>query len=64
MTPLEQVQVQRSCDNCGGGGIVGIISREMAMDAGEPAMEGQEVPCDTCGGHGWVVDVDVVEAPE
>lgn len=60
MAHEEQVQVQRQCDVCGGAGIVGIVSKDMARDAGDMAMEGYEVPCNQCGGQGWVIDVDVV----
>lgn len=64
MSHLEQVQVRRPCDACGGGGVLGVVSRDMARDAGEPALEGQEVPCDRCGGYGSLDDVDVIEVED
>jgi RecJ-like exonuclease len=56
-----EVEVQRPCPHCHGGGISGIVSPEMAADAGEPGMAGMEVPCSTCGGQGWVPDVEIVD---
>lgn len=44
----------RRCDVCNGGGILGIVSKEMAMDACAPEMEGQPIPCNYCGGQGWL----------
>lgn len=45
-----------TCPECGGSGGVlgGYVTRDMAMDAGEPDMEGMPVPtpCPTCDGHG------------
>lgn len=63
MSHLEQVQVQRPCPNCGGGAL-GIVTQEMATDAGMPEIVGQPVPCDTCGGYGSVEDVDVIEVED
>lgn len=34
-----------ACPGCGGTGIGGYVSWEMASDAGEPSMEGQPIPC-------------------
>jgi hypothetical protein len=47
---------QVPCLACGGDGILGQVSREMALDAGEPAMEGQTILCDRCGSHGWIFE--------
>lgn len=60
MSELEEVS-EVVCPDCEGGRLAGVVSREMAMDAGEPSMEGQEVLCATCNGDGFVWDV--VEAP-
>lgn len=47
------------CSYCGGDGYlrwVEYITHDMALDAGEPTMEGQEVqcdqPCPSCNGSG------------
>lgn len=34
-----------ACPACGGTGIGGQVTREMALDAGEPSMEGMPEPC-------------------
>lgn len=48
--------IQVPCSKCGGGGCLGLVSREMALDACEPSMEGQDISCDTCGGMGYIVE--------
>ena len=60
MSELEEVS-EVVCPDCYGGRLAGVVSREMAMDAGEPSMEGQEIPCATCNGDGFVWDT--VPAP-
>jgi hypothetical protein len=50
----EPLPEDRRCHVCNGGGILGIISKEMAMDAGAPEMEGQPLSCHYCGGYGWL----------
>jgi hypothetical protein len=45
---------ERWCHVCNGGGALGIVSREMAIDAGAPELEGQVIPCNYCGGYGWL----------
>lgn len=53
------MMVQIPCPNCGGGGVLGIVTRDMAMDAGDLRLEGEYVLCDTCAGSGNVtVTVD------
>lgn len=42
------------CPGCGGGGILGYVSRDMALDACEPSMEGMPIPCGRCNGGGCV----------
>lgn len=51
------------CEACGGAGMVPMgehfVTRDMALDAGEPAMEGLSCgvefgPCEVCGGGGLV----------
>jgi len=52
---------QIMCSICRGRGtteeLQGIVSREMALDACEPELEGQLIYCDVrcwkCGGDGW-----------
>lgn len=56
---FRQQQVQVWCSTCAGSGSHE-VSREMASDAGEPGMEGMEIPCGDCGGDGWTVDVETV----
>lgn len=36
------------CQNCGGTGIAGYATREMALDAGDVQLEGQPVTCPFC----------------
>jgi hypothetical protein len=38
----------QECQNCGGTGIEGYATREMALDAGDPSLEGQPVACRFC----------------
>lgn len=65
MSPLVEVQVQRECTDCGGGGIVGVVDSTMSRDAfGDDRAVGHEVECTTCGGQGWLPDVDLEEVPE
>jgi len=50
-------EVQAECSSCGGTGIAGYISEDMASDGGlGPDVVGRSVPCSTCGGDGWVVE--------
>ncbi len=35
-------------------GVAGIVTRDMAHDAGDLSLEGQEMSCGTCGGDGFV----------
>lgn len=61
MSHEELVQVQRECDVCGGGGIVGVVDSGMGRDAfGDDRAVGHEVECTQCGGQGWMADVEVV----
>jgi len=53
------------CPHCGGDGEVPgmeYVSHDMAIDAGEPELEGQQMeymyPCPTCGGSGAVQEDD------
>lgn len=43
-----------ACRRCGGDGIEGVVSREMAIDAGDSRLEGERVPCSSCGGRGVI----------
>lgn len=57
-----------ACPECEGDGYVreetltGIVSHEMAIDAGDKSLEGQpiyeflQVVCEYCWGSGWVVE--------
>lgn len=54
---------EKECPNCGGTGmeIIGehFVSRDMALDACEPSMEGmhhsyEEAPCSECNGAGKI----------
>jgi len=38
------------CRNCGGSGVGGYATREMAMDGGDASLEGQPIPCGCHGG--------------
>lgn len=42
----------RLCDGCGGTGVVGYVSAEMAQDAGDGHSEGDPILCWTCVGTG------------
>ena len=61
---MNLTEVQAECSDCGGGGVAGVVTRSMAMDAGDLSLEGYKVPCSTCGGDGWVIDVVEEEDPE
>lgn len=55
---MPEYQVQRPCDDCGGGGVAGIIDETMSRDAfGDDRAVGEVVPCCTCQGQGWLPDV-------
>lgn len=50
------------CPDCGGQGYfihTRYVSRDMAIDAGEPSMEGMSIPdkeqCQRCNGDGWII---------
>lgn len=47
-------KAQIICPNCGGLGYLEIVSREMALDAEAPEMQGMEIECDRCKGKGWI----------
>lgn len=54
--------IQVPCSTCNGGGILGVITREMATDAEAPDLEGQVIECHVCGGRGWLPkEVDAEE---
>lgn len=51
--------VERSrkvCPSCLGGGISNYVTREMAADAGDIRMTGEEIRCTECKGDGWIYD--------
>lgn len=54
----QQVECPAECD--GGRILLGvhIVDRWMAMDGGDPQLEGMEIPewgpCPQCGGDGWL----------
>ncbi len=61
LSALVREQEPQPCEACGGSGTVPIgehhVTHDMAMDAGEPAMEGMSCgieygPCDVCNGSG------------
>lgn len=57
--------VEVMCDACGGTGVEGYASREMAMDGGDPSLEGMAIPCGNCNGDGrTLVECDPTTAPE
>lgn len=64
----QEVQVQRQCPDCGGygeAGEAGEIDETMSRDAfGDDRAVGTVIDCTTCGGAGWVSDVDVIEVPD
>jgi len=39
---------EAQCGNCNGTGIAGYATHEMALDAGDPSLEGQPVACWFC----------------
>jgi len=64
-----RVQAEEQCPDCCGAGYIEMenidyVSREMAMDAGDPLMEGQSIRllekfvCESCGGTGIIVTED------
>lgn len=62
MSHLEEVQVQRPCSSCGGGGVAGVVDEAMSRDGyGDDRAVGEIIRCTTCGGAGWLPDVDYVE---
>ena len=50
---------QVPCNACGGTGVEGYVTHEMAIDAGDRVLEGQPLPCSRCGGDGWLLGEDV-----
>jgi hypothetical protein len=54
-SPEATLPVQVTCPICNGDGRR-YVTREMAIDAGDRALEGQEDNCGNCGGDGWVVE--------
>jgi hypothetical protein len=42
------------CMDCGGSGVGGYVSREMALDGCDPQLEGQPITCGSCDGDGVV----------
>jgi hypothetical protein len=50
----EQIEIEIPCPQCGGTGIIGEVSREMAIDGGDRSLEGQIIECDVCRGGGFV----------
>lgn len=59
------VRVLRPCHRCGGRGVVGEVTKEMATDAGySEEVVGQPISCNYCGGQGWLEDIEIVEVPE
>ena len=60
---MSLTEIGQQCATCEGGGQIPIgehfVSREMASDAGEPAMEGMSMgieygPCPDCSGSGII----------
>ena len=50
------------CEN----GIAGVVTREMAMDAGveyEPMID-QPIHCTHCKGKGWILDTEPLDSEE
>lgn len=48
--------IETACRSCGGTGVSGVVSYEMAADAGDPRLEGTQVFCFYCGGSGTVFE--------
>jgi len=44
------------CSSCNGIGIVGEVTREMAIDAGDIRYEGNIISCHECDGEGWIIE--------
>ena len=42
-------KVRADCEACGGTGVAGVVSHEMALDAGERQLEGEPIECEYCG---------------
>jgi len=59
---MKEKQIIIQCPACDGSGNGPRITRDMALDAGCPGMEGDPSFCPRCGGSG--VDVDVVALKE
>ena len=60
-----KVPTMELCHVCGGSGAVGEVTQEMATDAGYgPEVVGQLIPCNYCGGDGWIQGVEIVETEE
>jgi len=45
------------CPHCING-VAGRVSRDMALDAGEPKLRGQPIRCDFCNGSGVLIVED------
>ena len=54
--PDEPRLIAVTCAVCGGTGIAGYVTSDMATDACEPEMEGMPMPCSCDGGSVWVED--------
>ena len=59
---LAAMKRQQLCEHCEGSGHVALgehfVTHDMALDAGEPQLEGQSMgveygACEHCGGDGW-----------
>lgn len=59
MNSMQMVACPAACDN--GHVVVGVdyVTRDMALDACDPALEGEPIPvlgpCLVCGGDGWIL---------
>ena len=49
---LEKAATPGVCNECGGYGFCGEVSRDMALDACDLALEGQRIGCSRCNGSG------------
>ena len=46
------------CPECEGTGFLDTVTREMALDAGMPEIEGTRLKCPICNGEGVIIDDD------
>ncbi len=56
--------IEVPCSYCGGSGIAGEVTHDMAVDGGDRDLEGQPIQCHVCNGGGVVLqEVEPLPAP-